>query len=87
MIDYISLTELNGHGAIQLHDGEKIVGMSNGAWFLAELIRKAGGSAKTVRASSGFIEASCGDDESAQEYGFKNAEELINLWDRVCAYQ
>ena len=87
MIDYVSLTELRGNGAIQLHDGEKIVGVGNNPWFLVDVIKRAGGSAKTVRASSSFIEASYGDDESAQEYGFKDAKELIDLWDLVCEYQ
>ena len=58
--------------------------MSNSASFLARMIAENGGVQKTVMGSSGFIEATCGDDETAQEYGFLNAKDVIDLWDDVC---
>lgn len=79
MIDYLNIAK----GAIRLHQGDKCVALSNSAHYLIDVIREKGGLKLHYMASSTFIEALSGCDESAQEAGFKTADEFRQIWNQV----
>ena len=79
MIDYLNIA----NGAIRLHQGDKCVALSNSASFLLDMIHEYGGLQKHYMASSLFIEALNGSDESAEEAGFKTADEFRQIWKKV----
>jgi len=82
-VDFVSIDR----GAIRLYAGDKCIGLSNSAHFLADLIQeRSGGPAWKIMSSSLFIEALAGCDDAAQEGGFNSAKEVADLWDEVCSY-
>lgn len=79
MIDYLNIAG----GAIQLHKGDKLVALSNSPQALLRDIRQHGGLKKHFMASSLFIEALNGLDDSAEEAGFETADEFRQIWNQV----
>jgi hypothetical protein len=85
VIDYVSIDD----GQIRLYSNDCLQGKSSDATELASIIRRHNtlfGAAWKIMASSLFIEATCGSDESAQEAGFMTGKEVADLWDEVCSY-
>lgn len=85
VIDYVSIDD----GQICLYSNDCLQGKSSAATELASIIRRHNtlfGAAWKIMASSLFIEATCGSDESAQEAGFMTGKEVADLWDEVCSY-
>ena len=79
MIDYLNIAK----GAIRLYQGDTCVALSNSAHYLIGVIRERGGLKKHYMASSTFIEALCGCDESAEEAGFESSYEFRQIWNEV----
>lgn len=84
-IDYVSIDD----GQICLYANSCLQGKSSDADELASIINRQGaqfGAAWKIMASSLFIEAVCGSDDSAQEAGFMTGKEVADIWDDVCSY-
>jgi hypothetical protein len=84
MIEFISLHE----GLLELYrSGDKdyeFVAAGRDAQTLADIVIRNGGMATHVMCSSTFIEASAGCLESVFEAGFRSAEEINQLWSKIC---
>ena len=84
-IDFVSIDD----GQICLYANDCLQGKSADAHELADIIQRHDtlfGAAWQIMASSLFIEATCGCDDSAQEAGFMTGKEVADIWDDVCSY-